>query len=110
MDVTAATPPGSAPGAPDAFRVTAEGPESGDTEFPGPGAGAMRFRGLGSAGLISPDLAPASFPAMIDALLNGSLRTRMLVFIGAMLLMTGLAVSFQTYFESQVQAGKALSQ
>jgi hypothetical protein len=27
-----------------------------------------------------------------------------------MLLMTGLAVSFQTYFESQVQAGKALSQ
>jgi hypothetical protein len=32
------------------------------------------------------------------------------LFIGAMLLMTGLAVSFQTYFESQVQAGKALSQ
>jgi acyl-coenzyme A thioesterase PaaI-like protein len=28
----------------------------------------MQFRGLGSAGLISPDLAPASFPAMIDAL------------------------------------------
>ena len=28
----------------------------------------MRFRGLGSAGLLSPDLAPASFPAMIDAL------------------------------------------
>lgn len=32
------------------------------------------------------------------------------LFIGAMLLMTGLAVSFQTYFESQVQATKALSQ
>lgn len=32
------------------------------------------------------------------------------LFIGAMLLMTGLAVSFQTYFESQVQAAKALSQ
>ena len=28
----------------------------------------MQFRGLGSAGPISPDLAPASFPAMIDAL------------------------------------------
>ena len=28
----------------------------------------MRFRGLGSARLLSPDLAPASFPAMIDAL------------------------------------------
>jgi acyl-coenzyme A thioesterase PaaI-like protein len=68
MDVTAATPPGSARGAPEAFRLTAEGPESGDTEFPGPGPGAMRFRGLGSAGLLSPDLAPASFPAMIDAL------------------------------------------
>ena len=67
MDVTAATPPGSARGAPDAFRLT-EGLESGDTEFPGPGSTAMRFRGLGSAGLLSPDLAPASFPAMIDAL------------------------------------------
>jgi TM2 domain-containing membrane protein YozV len=32
------------------------------------------------------------------------------LFIGAMLLMTGLALSFQTYFESQVQAAKALSQ
>jgi TM2 domain-containing membrane protein YozV len=30
--------------------------------------------------------------------------------IGAFLLMTGLAISFQTYFESQVQAAKALSQ
>jgi len=30
--------------------------------------------------------------------------------IGAFLLMTGLAVSFQTYFESQVEAAKALSQ
>lgn len=30
--------------------------------------------------------------------------------IGAFLLMTGLALSFQTYFESQVQAAKALSQ
>ncbi|SEA22174.1 NINE protein [Paraburkholderia sartisoli] len=30
--------------------------------------------------------------------------------IGAFLLMTGLAFSFQTYFESQVQAAKALSQ
>jgi acyl-coenzyme A thioesterase PaaI-like protein len=28
----------------------------------------MQFRGLGSAGLISTDLAPASFPTMIDAL------------------------------------------
>src|SRR3984885_5513461 len=68
MDVTAATPPGSARGAPDPFRLTAEGLESGDKEFPGPGCGAMRFRGLGSAGLLSPDLAPASFPTMIDAL------------------------------------------
>ncbi|MEW6341753.1 MAG: TM2 domain-containing protein [Pseudomonadota bacterium] len=32
------------------------------------------------------------------------------LFIGAMLLMTGLALSFQTYFESQVQAAKTLSQ
>jgi TM2 domain-containing membrane protein YozV len=32
------------------------------------------------------------------------------LFIGAMLLMTGLALSFQTYFESQVQAAKSLSQ
>lgn len=30
--------------------------------------------------------------------------------IGAFLLMTGLAISFQTYFEGQVQAAKALSQ
>ncbi|WP_028226824.1 NINE protein [Paraburkholderia ferrariae] len=30
--------------------------------------------------------------------------------IGAFLLMTGLALSFQTYFESQVEAAKALSQ
>jgi TM2 domain-containing membrane protein YozV len=30
--------------------------------------------------------------------------------IGAFLLMTGLALSFQTYFESQVQAAKAISQ
>ncbi|MGF6777989.1 NINE protein [Paraburkholderia sp. GAS334] len=30
--------------------------------------------------------------------------------IGAFLLMTGLALSFQTYFESQVQAAKTLSQ
>ncbi|WP_144108897.1 TM2 domain-containing protein [Paraburkholderia sp. BCC1886] len=30
--------------------------------------------------------------------------------IGAFLLMTGLAISFQTYFESQVEAAKALSQ
>ena len=30
--------------------------------------------------------------------------------IGAFLLMTGLAISFQTYFESQVQAAKELSQ
>jgi len=30
--------------------------------------------------------------------------------IGAFLLMTGLAISFQTYFESQVQAAKAISQ
>jgi TM2 domain-containing membrane protein YozV len=30
--------------------------------------------------------------------------------IGAFLLMTGLALSFQTYFEGQVQAAKALSQ
>jgi TM2 domain-containing membrane protein YozV len=30
--------------------------------------------------------------------------------IGAFLLMTGLAVSFQTYFESQVDAAKSLSQ
>jgi TM2 domain-containing membrane protein YozV len=30
--------------------------------------------------------------------------------IGAFLLMTGLAVSFQTYFESQVEAAKSLSQ
>ncbi len=30
--------------------------------------------------------------------------------IGAFLLMTGLAVSFQTYFESQVEAAKTLSQ
>ncbi|CAB3736443.1 hypothetical protein LMG22037_06058 [Paraburkholderia phenoliruptrix] len=30
--------------------------------------------------------------------------------IGAFLLMTGLAISFQTYFETQVQAAKALSQ
>jgi TM2 domain-containing membrane protein YozV len=30
--------------------------------------------------------------------------------IGAFLLMTGLAISFQTYFENQVQAAKALSQ
>ncbi|WJF91018.1 NINE protein [Paraburkholderia bonniea] len=30
--------------------------------------------------------------------------------IGAFLLMTGLALSFQTYFEAQVQAAKALSQ
>ena len=28
----------------------------------------MRFRGLGSARLLSPDLVPTSFPAMIDAL------------------------------------------
>jgi TM2 domain-containing membrane protein YozV len=32
------------------------------------------------------------------------------LFIGAMLLMTALAVSFQTYFESQVQAARTLSQ
>ena len=32
------------------------------------------------------------------------------LFIGAMLLMTALAVTFQTYFESQVQAEKTLSQ
>lgn len=32
------------------------------------------------------------------------------LFIGAFLLMTGLAVSFQTYFESQVQAAKTISQ
>jgi TM2 domain-containing membrane protein YozV len=32
------------------------------------------------------------------------------LFIGAMLLMTGLAVSFQTYFESQVPAARTLSQ
>jgi TM2 domain-containing membrane protein YozV len=30
--------------------------------------------------------------------------------IGAFLLMTGLALSFQTYFESQVEAAKAISQ
>ncbi|WP_233863879.1 NINE protein [Paraburkholderia adhaesiva] len=30
--------------------------------------------------------------------------------IGAFLLMTGLALAFQTYFESQVEAAKALSQ
>jgi TM2 domain-containing membrane protein YozV len=30
--------------------------------------------------------------------------------IGAFLLMTGLAISFQTYFESQVEAAKAISQ
>ncbi|MGH8781559.1 NINE protein [Paraburkholderia sp.] len=30
--------------------------------------------------------------------------------IGAFLLMTGLAVSFQTYFESQVEAAKSISQ
>ena len=30
--------------------------------------------------------------------------------IGAFLLMTGLAVSFQTYFESQIEAAKSLSQ
>ncbi|MFM0594121.1 TM2 domain-containing protein [Paraburkholderia dilworthii] len=30
--------------------------------------------------------------------------------IGAFLLMSGLAISFQTYFEGQVQAAKALSQ
>lgn len=30
--------------------------------------------------------------------------------IGAFLLMTGLALSFQTYFESQVEAAKSLSQ
>jgi TM2 domain-containing membrane protein YozV len=30
--------------------------------------------------------------------------------IGAFLLMTGLALTFQTYFESQVEAAKALSQ
>jgi TM2 domain-containing membrane protein YozV len=30
--------------------------------------------------------------------------------IGAMLLMSGLAISFQTYFESQVDAAKSLSQ
>jgi TM2 domain-containing membrane protein YozV len=32
------------------------------------------------------------------------------LFIGAVLLMSGLALSFQTYFESQVEAAKALSQ
>lgn len=32
------------------------------------------------------------------------------LFIGAFLLMTGLALSFQTYFESQVQAAKTISQ
>jgi TM2 domain-containing membrane protein YozV len=32
------------------------------------------------------------------------------LFIGAMLLMTALAVTFQTYFESQVQPDKTLSQ
>ncbi len=32
------------------------------------------------------------------------------LFIGAMLLMTGLAVTFQTYFESQVPADKTPSQ
>lgn len=30
--------------------------------------------------------------------------------VGAFLLMTGLAISFQTYFEGQVEAAKALSQ
>jgi len=30
--------------------------------------------------------------------------------IGAFLLMTGLAFSFQTYFESQIEAAKSLSQ
>jgi uncharacterized membrane protein len=30
--------------------------------------------------------------------------------IGAFLLMTGLALSFQTYFESQIEAAKAISQ
>jgi TM2 domain-containing membrane protein YozV len=32
------------------------------------------------------------------------------LFIGAVLLMSGLALTFQTYFESQVEAAKALSQ
>jgi hypothetical protein len=32
------------------------------------------------------------------------------LFFGALLLMAGLAVTFQTYFEGQVQAAKELSQ
>lgn len=32
------------------------------------------------------------------------------LFVGAFLLMTGLALSFQTYFESQVEAAKTISQ
>jgi TM2 domain-containing membrane protein YozV len=32
------------------------------------------------------------------------------LFVGALLLMAGLAITFQTYFEGQVEAAKALSQ
>ncbi|MGI8445892.1 MAG: hotdog domain-containing protein [Streptosporangiaceae bacterium] len=70
MDVTAATPPGSARGALDAAGLAAEGRGSGDAEVAGRGSGAMGFSGLGSAGLTSPELASvvASFPGMIDTL------------------------------------------